>query len=227
MIAIGDSFTQGAGDGTGRGYPARVLEQATQERPGSTITNFGQSGWTSDALIRGDRELPGQLERALAEVDSALSQGRGAAVFVWIGGNDLWYLYDRGGDVTVEQEERDAERFAENMDTILTALRDTGAQVIVALLDDPSKRPAVSPSETFGGITPGEFASMSLQVVRYNEIIRQKAEQYGALTVDFYGADIFANPAAMSEDGFHPNQAGYDLIAQKWLEALAPLLRGG
>ncbi|MCQ3936771.1 MAG: hypothetical protein DPW18_06950 [Chloroflexi bacterium] len=226
MIAIGDSLTQGDGDDSGRGYPGRVLEQVVQERPGSTMTNFAQSGWTSDALIHGDQGMFGQLERAAAEVDAALSQGRGAVVFIWIGSNDLWYLYEYGG-VTAEQEEQDAERFAANMDTILIALRGKGAQVIVALLDDQSKRPAALAGEAFTGITPGELARMSSQVVRYNGVIQQKAEQYGALTVDFYNSDIFTNPATLSDDGNHPNQAGYDLIAQKWLEALALLMPGG
>lgn len=222
MIAIGDSLTQGVGDGTGRGYPGRLLEMVTMERPGSAITNFGQAGWTSDMLIAGDQGMFGQVQRAVAEVNLSLSQGRGVVVLVWIGHNDLWRLYEREG-VDAVREDQDAQRFASNLDTILIELRGAGAQVIIALLDDPSNRPAVLRSENFPGITLDELESMSMQVQRYNELITQKAEQYGVLTVDFYNADIFSNPALLSDDGVHPNAAGYDLITGKWYETLSEL----
>ena len=59
MVALGDSLTQGDGDDTGRGYTLRLLDMVSAIRPGSTITNFGQSGWNSDALINGDQGLSG------------------------------------------------------------------------------------------------------------------------------------------------------------------------
>jgi hypothetical protein len=44
MVALGDSLTQGDGDDSGRGYPGRVLDMVNSVRPGSTLTNLGQSG---------------------------------------------------------------------------------------------------------------------------------------------------------------------------------------
>lgn len=224
MIAIGDSLTQGDGDETGRGYPGRLLEIINELRPGSTMTNFGQSGWNSDALINGDQGFLGQLPRTIDEVAIAKSQGRGAVVFVWIGSNDLWYLYEYGGDITEEQEIQDLEHFASNMDLVISQLRNVGAEVIIALLDDQSKRPVAIRGEAFTEITDDELARMAIHVQKYNEIISQKANQYGALTVDFYNSDIFTNPATLYDDGNHPNSSGYDIIAQKWLEVLIPLL---
>ena len=224
MIALGDSLTQGDGDETGRGYPGRMLEMVNAVRPGSTITNFGQSGWSSDALINGDQGYIGQLQRAVDAVRSTNKQGRVSVVFVWIGSNDLWYLYEYGGDINDEAETQDLQRFSANLDTILSALRTEGAQVIIALLDDQSKRPVALKGEAFTAITADELNRMSVQVQRYNETITQKAEKYGALTVDFYSTDIFINPATLYDDGNHPNQAGYDIIAQKWFEALSSIL---
>jgi lysophospholipase L1-like esterase len=223
MVALGDSLTQGDGDDSGLGYPGRVLDMVNKTRPVSTMTNLGQSGWNSDALINGDQGIESQLTRAVAELGSAISQGRGAAAFVWIGSNDLWYLYEYG-DGSDENDASDAAHFSSNMDTILGQLRGTGAQVIVALLDDQSKRPVALKGEAYSGITPDELNRMSAQVLRYNQIILQKAAQYGALTVDFHSTDIFTNPATLYEDGNHPNQAGYDVIAQKWFEVLSSIL---
>jgi lysophospholipase L1-like esterase len=210
MVALGDSLTQGDGDDSGRGYPGRVLDMVNAVRPGSTLTNLGQSGWNSDALINGDQGIESQLTRAVKQLQSATAQGRGAVAFVWIGSNDLWYLYEYGGDINDEGDALDAQHFAENVDMILRQLRGTGAQVIIALLDDQSKRPVALKGEAYTAITPNELVRMSAQVVRYNQIIVEKAAQYGALTVDFHSTDIFTNPATLYEDGNHPNQAGYD-----------------
>jgi len=224
MVALGDSLTQGDGDDTGRGYTLRLLDMVNAIRPGSTMTNFGQSGWNSDALINGDQGLSGQLTRSLGELEIAAAEGRGAVALVWIGSNDLWYLYEFG-EGTNENDALDAEHFASNLDVILGQLRGAGTQVIIALLDDQSKRPVALKGEAFTSITPDELNRMSLQVRRYNEIISEKAAQYGAMTVDFYSTDIFTNPATLYDDGNHPNAAGYDIIAQKWFDALSLILK--
>ena len=224
MVALGDSLTQGDGDDTGRGYTGRLLDMVNAIRPGSTMTNFGQSGWNSDALINGDQGLSGQLPRSLEELEIAAAEGRGAVALVWIGSNDLWYLYEFG-EGSNENDSLDAEHFASNLDVILGQLRGAGTQVIIALLDDQSRRPVALKGEAFTSITPDELNRMSLQVTRYNEIISEKAAQYGALTVDFYSTDIFTNPATLYDDGNHPNAAGYDIIAQKWFDALSLILK--
>jgi len=225
MVALGDSLTQGDGDDSGRGYPGRLLEMVNAVRPNSTLSNFGQSGWSSDALINGDQGLESQLTRAVSELQDATDQGKATLALVWIGSNDLWYLYEYGGDIDDAGDTSDAQRFEANIDTILSQLRGTGAQVVIALLDDQSKRPVALKGEAFVSITPDEMNRMSAHVDVYNQIIRDKATQYGALTVDFYSTDIFTNPATLYDDGNHPNQAGYDIIAQKWFDAISPLLK--
>ena len=226
LVALGDSLTQGDGDDSGRGYPGRLLEKLNAVRPGSDLVNLGQSGWSSDALINGDQGIESQLERAVVALQNATAQGRGAVALVWIGSNDLWYLYEYGGDVNDDGEAQDIQRFTANMDKVLSRLRKTGAPVIVALLDDQSTRPVALKGEAFTAITQAELARMSRQVGLYNAILSAKAAQYGALTVDFSSTDIFTNPATLYDDGNHPNSNGYDLIAQKWWDVLSPLLGG-
>lgn len=225
IVALGDSLTQGDGDDSGRGYPGRLLEMVNAVRPDSTLSNFGQSGWSSDALINGDQGLESQLTRAVSELQDASSQGKAALALVWIGSNDLWYLYEFGGDIDDAGDASDAQRFEANIDTILSQLRGTGAQVVIALLDDQSQRPIALKGEAFVAITPDELSRMSVHVDVYNQIIRDKAAQYGALTVDFYSTDIFTNPATLYDDGNHPNQAGYDIIAQKWFDVISSILQ--
>lgn len=223
LVALGDSLTQGDGDDSGRGYPGRLLEMVNAVRVDSQVTNLGRSGWSSDALIDGDQGLTGQLPRAVNELEAAKLRGGGTLALVWIGSNDLWYLYEYG-EGSDENDALDAERFSSNIEWMLIQLKEAGAQVVIALLDDQAKRPVALKGEAFTSITPDELNRMSAQAVRYNEIITANAEKYGALTVDFYSTDIFTNPATLYDDGNHPNSAGYDIIALKWFEVLKTLL---
>jgi lysophospholipase L1-like esterase len=206
VVALGDSLTEGQGDDSGSGgYPPRLQTLLEALRPGTQVQNFGHSGWASIDLINGLEGQPSQLEQAeAADADLAL---------VWIGSNDLWYLYEYGPEqMTVENEQLDLQTYEANLDTILSRLSQAGAQIFIALLDDQSKRPVVADPPN-----PAEPA--------YNEIIRRKAAEYGALTVDFYNTDIFTNPATLYDDGNHPNVAGYEQIAQIWFAALEPYLK--
>lgn len=224
LVALGDSLTAGDGDDVGLGYPGRLLDMVNSVRPDSTLVNLGQSGWSSDALINGDQGLESQLTRAVTEVTSAVSQGRNPVALVWIGSNDLWYLYEYG-DGSDENDQIDADRFSANLEVILGRLTDAGARVVIAMLDDQTKRPVAIQGEAFVSITPDEMNRMSSHINLYNEIIAQKAMQHGALTVSFFGTDIFTNPDTLYYDGNHPNQAGYDIIAQMWFDVLSRMLQ--
>lgn len=225
LVALGDSLTEGSGDEFERGgYPGRLIEKINRIRPGSVIINLGKSGWNSTALIRGDQGLPGQLGQAVSELNRAAAAGRGIIALVWIGSNDLFYLYEYG-DPTAQGENEDLSQYTANLDTILSRLRETGAVVIIALLDDQSLRPVTQERQAFTGISDAEITAMSRQVARYNTVILEKAAQYGALTVDFYNTTIFTDEATLDYDGNHPNAAGHEVSAQRWFDVIAPLLR--
>ncbi len=223
VVTLGDSLTQGDGDdGIGGGYPARLQQRLAASHPGSTVRNLGQSGWTSDDLINT------QLEPAVAALRSAPS-GHTPVALVWIGSNDLFGLYNWVCDNDYHNNfaacERDGEQnFRNNLQRILSTLKGTGAQVYIALLDDQSKRPVMSNPElrtnNFDLITADDVPRMSAQTAKYNEIVRQLAEQQGASTVDFLNTTLFEEQATLAEDGNHPNGAGYDAIAERWYQSI-------
>ncbi|MEI7847005.1 MAG: SGNH/GDSL hydrolase family protein [Chloroflexota bacterium] len=223
IVALGDSLTQGDGDESGlNGFPNRLADLIAVQRPGTKVINLGKSGWTANDLIHGVNGEPATLPQAL--------EAKPDIVLVWIGSNNLWYLYEYGPEpMTAAAEQQDLEEFAASMDSILGQLSGSGAKIFVALLDDQSKRPVVAnppnPAEpAFSAITPQDLALMSKHVSALNEIIKMKAASYAAVTVDFYQTDIFTNPATLYSDGNHPNTAGYEIITNIWYKAIEPYL---
>ena len=217
IVALGDSLTEGDKDDSpeGGGWPRRLQPLIDAHRPGSRVINLARAGWTSTDLLSGaDGEL-NQIDRAVAE----LRQANGVKVAtVWIGANDLFYLYEFG-DPTPQVEQRDLDRFTRNLDTIVRRLSETGARVFIALLHNPSQG-RVQTSGVFMSTSAEEWVRMSKQAQRYNEIIRATAAKYGTVLVDIPATKIFITPALMFEDGIHPNARGYDELARVWWNAL-------
>jgi lysophospholipase L1-like esterase len=223
LVALGDSLTQGDGDlNAGGGYPARLATRLKAERPGSVVKNLGQSGWTSDDLINT------QLEPALTLLKSAPT-GHTKIATVWIGSNDLFGLYNYVCDEEYRNDfsacEGDGLRiFSDNIKRILSALQGTGAKLYIALLDDQSKRPVMTEQEkrtsSFDKITQDDVTRMAIQTEKYNQIIQQMAEQFGAGTVDFSSTTLFTDAATLDSDGNHPNSTGYDSIAEIWYQGI-------
>lgn len=224
IVALGDSLTEGDGDESSQGgYPGRLQKLIEAQRPGTQTINLGKSGWTSTDLLNGVNNEAATLPQALAAKPNI--------ALIWIGSNDLWYLYEYGPEpMSAEAEAQDLRNYETNLDSILHQLTEAKAMVFIALLDDQSKRPVVAnppnPAEpAFSATTPDDLARMSVHVAAMNKIIQKKAAEYGAATVDFYRTDIFTNPATLYSDGNHPNTAGYDGITQIWFTALSLYLK--
>jgi lysophospholipase L1-like esterase len=223
LVTLGDSLTEGERDDSaqGGGYPRRLLEAVQSQRPGSTMLNLGRSGWTSRDLINGVNGDLGQLGQAVAHLNNAT----GAKIaLIWIGSNDLWYLYEFGPEpMTDSAEAQNLAEYEQNLTATVQQLRATGAVVLLGLMDDQSLRPVVAdppnPGEpAFPSISAADRTHMSAQVGRYNSVLSTLAADPSVDVVDFFNTTLFTNPATLADDGNHPNAAGYDAITALWLE---------
>lgn len=203
---MGDSLTEGDGDDRG-GFPARLKQKLS----GCEVTNLGHSGWTSEMMVKGYEGQPSELSQALSKNPST--------ALIWIGSNDLWYLYEYNNP-TPADEKSDLAAYTANVETAIKALKAKKCQVVLALLDDQSRRPVAVRGEAFSGISKTELQRMSGQVKAYNNALRALAKTHGCALVDFSTSAIFTSPSTLADDGNHPNASGYDKIAATWMSAL-------
>ena len=136
LVTLGDSLTEGDKDDSrdGGGWPRRIRSILATQRPGSQVVNFARAGWTSTDILSGANGEPNQLDRA---VDTLRRASGATAATIWIGTNDLFYLYEFGTP-TVEDERADRDRFIANLDETLQKLGETGAKLFVAVIGDPT-----------------------------------------------------------------------------------------
>jgi lysophospholipase L1-like esterase len=217
LVTVGDSLTEGDKDNVkeGGGWPRRIRSILAAQRPGSQVINLARAGWTSTDLLYGTNGEPNQIDRAV----DALRRASGAKIAtVWIGANDLFYLYEFG-DPTRDEERRDRDRFINNLDETLRRLSETSAKVFVAQIGDPSTWGAPG-GGLFYSTTPDEWTRLSKQATAYDAALQLLATKYTAALVDVHVTRIFQTPALMDPDGLHPNGRGYDALAELLLKAL-------
>lgn len=139
---------------------------------GRPVINAGIPGdTTSTALSRLERDVLDRSPRI---------------VLITLGGNDL-------------KNRQDRDRAFRNLKTIITAIQDRGALVIVGGLDVP----------VWGR--------------GFQEHYRKVSEQTGAVLVPDVLKGLLGNPEKMS-DVIHPNDAGYGIMAGYFHEAMKPYL---
>ncbi len=176
----------GASDTVGVGSPNPAKDnwtaQLAQRLPrGARYLNLGVSGITLGPAL--SVELP-QAVRA-----------RPTLVTVWLAVNDLNAQVPPGD-------------YNRELDTLLAALRKTGARVFVGNVPDLRLVPAYASA----GVTP---AQTDAAVRAYNAVIAAQAARHGATVVDLYANSraIIHSAQYISGDGFHPNRQGYALLA--------------
>ena len=185
-VALGDSLT--AGQGARHGYVERLYERLAREHPGAVLHNLGSSGATTADVLR--LQLP------------RVAKLRPALVTLAIGTNDL-------------TEGTSADQLLSNLETIVAALRATGATVVVTNLPAVGLAPAV----------PSHYRAQIDGLVRSgNSALAALCRKNQAALFDLYAlskAEIPRHPEYFSWDGYHPSDDGYE----RWAQAMWPVVQ--
>lgn len=170
VLVLGDSLTAGYGLAPGKAFPAQLHVALGQSGVDGKVINGGVSGDTSAG--------------GLARLDWLLGD-KPDLVIVELGANDGL----RGLDPDVTRD---------NLDRIITRIRETGAHVLLAGMVAPPNL----------GADYGE---------RFNTIYPALAKKHGTAFYPFFLDGVALNPALNQEDGIHPTAEGVAMIVEKML----------
>lgn len=203
IVAIGDSLTQGVGDETGnQGYVGILEERLNDEDYSVTFDNFGKRGNRTDHLLKRIEENP-EITNSLETAD---------IILVTIGANDLMQIMkDNFMNLTEEPFMEGINPYGERLNQILEKMHEENPDATIYLLG------FFNPFEQYFS----EIEELNQIVTLWNNRSLQVANQYDYVSF-IPMQDIFqdVDEDVYSEDNFHPNRRGYEIIADRVISFL-------
>lgn len=200
IVAIGDSLTEGVGDETGNGgYVGILTDTINQDRDLIDTKNFGKNGNRSDQLLA--RMDDPEIEAALDEADMIL---------ITIGANDIMEIFkDNFTDLTMDKFTTGKLNYEKRLNKIFTMMEDMNHRADIYLIGfyNPFK-------QYFADIE-----ELEIIIQNWNTIGKEVTEKYDDVHYIPTG-DLFEDTSInyLSDDQFHPNHLGYELMAERILE---------
>jgi lysophospholipase L1-like esterase len=192
FVAIGDSLTEGLGDPV-EGYPTipwaeGIAKRLEEQHPDFAFLNLGKRYLSARQV----RET--QLQPAI--------DFRPDLASVLAGGNDLGDPFD-------------PENIEREMDTMISALTDTGATVVTLSMPDVVR----------SGRYPEKMADiLGPRLAVHREVTARVAERYDTVFIDYFHHPACEDPSIISDDLVHPNMHGHAIINDLVIQALASLV---
>ncbi len=206
IVALGDSLTKGTGDKTGVGYVGYIKEKlaAATGDPVFILNNLGVNGYRTEQLLA-DLNKPSVAE-TVAKAD---------IIVFTIGGNDLFKYVREELDITAANV--DPEQLFESIPEPAERLQ----QIL-------EKMNGINPTATIvymGLFNPfldlDETRATSLAIAKWNqtayEFINAHPNMILVPTADLFEKNLLNY---LYSDHFHPNQEGYQRMAERAVQAL-------
>lgn len=204
IASIGDSLTKGVGDETKQGgYTALLEEKLLSEKDVKSVTlqNFGVKGHkTTDLLNRLQNE---EVQEGIADAD---------IIIITIGGNDIMKIVKENlFDLSLHVFEKEQAKYEVRLQKVLENIRNHNSEAEIVLV---------------GLYNPfGWFIDLSTEINTIvdnwnegSERILSTFDHTKFVVVD----DVFSQTSdnLLSEDEFHPNAKGYEIMSERIFEAI-------
>ncbi len=203
VVAIGDSLTQGVGDSHRNGGYIGILDETiNKKRQIVTFENFGKSGRRTDQLLEALNDP--EIVTAIEETD---------IVLMTIGANDIMKVVQQNfTNLTYSLFVEEQVHFEQRLNDIFAKVRaiNPNAHIYLLGLYNPFK-------EYFQDIK-----ELDLIINRWNQTSERTTAKYKPATF-IPIKDLFDETVInlLAEDHFHPNEFGYERMAERVLEYLA------
>ncbi|MCH5584113.1 GDSL-type esterase/lipase family protein [Shimazuella sp. AN120528] len=195
LLGLGDSLTRGIGDSTGKGYIGRLKQMMESKNHSSlSMINLAVSGQTSPQLVKQIRDI--ETQNFIKKADW---------ITITIGNNDLFRGSGQLENIDISGAQKSLVQYKKNMTQILSTIKNLNpkATVIVMGIYNP-----------FAGL---ENEKMTSELVAdWNSALLKISANYSKIIV-VPTFDLFQihNKQFLSSDHFHPNDTGYQRIADR------------
>lgn len=195
LLGLGDSLTRGIGDSTGKGYIGRlkqIMESKNQSR--LSMINLAVSGQTSPQLVKqmNDSQTQNVIKKA-------------NWITVTIGSNDLFRGSGQLENIDLAGSQKSLELYKKNITQILNQIRQLNPKATVVLMG------IYNP---FAGLENEKLTSQL--VADWNNALLKISSNYSkVIVVPTFDLFQIHNNQFLSNDHFHPNDIGYQRIADR------------
>ncbi|WP_312098169.1 SGNH/GDSL hydrolase family protein [Niallia sp.] len=198
IVSVGDSLTQGVGDSTGKGGYVPYLQDLLETTKGvnkADFINYGVRGNRSDQLLKRIKT---------EEVSESIKKADG--VIITIGGNDIMKVVRNNfTNLQVDSFIDPLDEYEKNLTDVMSIIRENNPNAVIILV---------------GVYNP--FIKMFSDIKEMNQIVADWNSTSEKVLAGFDHTyfvpieNIFENPTSelLYEDYFHPNDQGYQLIAE-------------
>jgi lysophospholipase L1-like esterase len=195
LLGLGDSLTRGIGDSSGKGYIGKLkqkMENVNQSK--LSMMNLAVSGQTSPELVK-------QLEDARTQDFIKKANW----ITITIGSNDLFRGSGQLENIDLAEAQKSLELYKKNVTQILTLLRSLNPKASIIMLG------IYNP---FAGLENEKTTSRL--VAEWNNALQKTASDYSnVLVVPTFDLFQVHTKKFLSSDNFHPNDNGYQRIADR------------
>ncbi|TDL34804.1 GDSL family lipase [Jeotgalibacillus sp. S-D1] len=209
IVSLGDSLTAGVGDSKELGGYVPLLEKSLEDKEEFgevTIANYGKRGNRSDQLLKRVKEEE-EIRSSINEADS---------VIITVGGNDVMKVFRSNfPSLTFDDFIAAQVQFEERLTNIFSEIRTINPNASIVLMG--IYNPFIMLSS--------DIEEMGVIVNEWNETAESIAGQWDN-TAFVQISDIFSETEEnlLYTDYFHPNDAGYRLIAGRIEQGLLTVL---
>ncbi|MGB8956047.1 MAG: SGNH/GDSL hydrolase family protein [Tumebacillaceae bacterium] len=206
IVALGDSLTKGVGDKDGKGYVGYLKDKLETDKQKVAVQNLGISGLESGELVKSVQN--GGIQALIKEAK---------LITISIGGNDLTHSVGnvqtvlQTGKIDEEKIRQATAAYTKNINEILKVVRahNSEAPVLLVGLYNP-----------FEGVFDDK-GKLDQLLTEWNANVVQLVQTYPNVKV-VPTFDIFQwnNDRYLSLDHFHPNESGYQRMAERMAQAM-------
>ncbi|WP_125605847.1 SGNH/GDSL hydrolase family protein [Lapidilactobacillus bayanensis] len=214
LTAIGDSLTYGVGDATKNGGYVPLIKKELELQDGNQVTthNFGVSGDTS-TQIRTRILKQRKVQDGLANAD---------LITMTVGANDLMHeLRNNINNVSVAKIKTASKTYQQNLTKLIKTIRQHNAKapIVIASIYDPFYVYFPQLTDLQTGMawwnTTTQNTIKQFTDVYYVDIDSVMTKPKGSILANNKQKQATVNPYLYTKDHFHPNNRGYQAIANQ------------